>query len=143
MTATRPRCAITECTNYARETGFCAKHNRPAINVDRSDDEARRAKRDAFDQRLAAGDYRQLLGPELNQIIRQAAAAEGVDDELGAIRYAMAYVLANETDPERLAKSIAKLGVAGIQAQKTKRLLNGVSADALTDAVTNILLELG
>jgi hypothetical protein len=141
--ATKQRCLSTGCTNWARESGFCSRHTREQlVHADRSEAEDRRARREAFEARLAGGDYRQLLGPELNQIMRQAAAADGVDDELGALRYAMMRVLAEETDPERLAKSVAKLGQASIAAVRAKRLLAGQTADALTDAITNILMEL-
>ena len=128
------------CARFAAASGFCRQHSEPA-HVDRP--AADRAQRRAiFEQRLAGGDYRELFGPELNKIMRQAAAEASVDDEIGALRYAMARVLAEEDDPLRLSQAVAKLGAATVAAIRARRLLAGETADALTNAVTSILLEL-
>lgn len=138
--ATQARCAADGCNRFAGAGGFCRSHSR-AVDIDSSADD-RAQRRALFQERLAAGDYRQLLGPELNSIIRQAATENSVDEEIGALRYAMKVVLATETDPVRLAQAISKLGAASISAARARRLLAGGTADALTDAITNILLEL-
>ena len=57
----RERCAADRCTRWAREDGFCARHNRPQY-ADRDPDDEQRERRRIFETRLQSGDYRALFG---------------------------------------------------------------------------------
>ena len=69
------------------------------------------------------------------------AGSEGsLSDEIGALRLVLARVLAEEEDPARLATSIPRIVDAVVQAQRT---LSGTMAEDLTEALTQVLIELG
>lgn len=96
----------------------------------------------AFRERLESGDYRGLFGDRLSGLMSQAAADGGVADELGALRFVMARLLSEEDDPVTLAKAVARVAAVSIQAARAQRAINGQLAEALTDAMTTILMEL-
>jgi hypothetical protein len=156
----RARCNAHGCTNFARSgSAFCAAHKREAEDggrrsedepggsfaerVAREDQERRREAAAAFRARMDAGDYRGLFGDRLNELMEQAAADGGVADELAVLRIVMARLLAEETDPVVLAKSIARVAAVSIQAARAQRAINGQLAESLTEAITSILAEVG
>lgn len=161
--AGRARCAVPDCANFARR-GFrcCAAHKAvesAGLSLGGGDDEgmagetfAERADRDvaarkaaaaaAFRERVEGGDYRQLFGGKLGALMGQAATEGGVGDELGALRFVMAKLLAEEEDPIALAKAIARVASVSIQAARAQRAIQGQLAEGLTEAITSILTEL-
>jgi hypothetical protein len=114
-----------------------------AERMAREDLERRHEAAAAFRARLDAGDYRGLFGERLNDLMVQAASDGGVADELAVLRIVMARLLAEETDPVVLAKSIARVASVSIQAARIQRAINGQLAEGLTDAITTILAEFG
>lgn len=99
--------------------------------------------REEFRRRVAAGEYRRLLGKDLGAIVEQAGAVTGVREELGALRYCMARVLMEEGDPVRQAATVARVAAVSVQAARAQRAIDGDVAASLTEAVTQILHELG
>jgi hypothetical protein len=61
---------------------------------------------------LERGDYRELFDPATSQVMAQAAAVRGLEDEIGALRVALARLLAEERDPNKLALSLARIVAA-------------------------------
>jgi hypothetical protein len=108
----------------------------------REDRERRQEAAATFRARLEAGDYRGLFGPSLNKLMLQAAAENGVDDEIAILRIVMARLLAEEEDPVTLAKAISRVAAVSIQAARTRRAITGKLAEGLTDAMTSILTDL-
>jgi hypothetical protein len=100
------------------------------------------ARSAAFQTRLDSGDYRELLGERLGEVMAQAAAEAGVADELGALRIVMARLLTEEDDPVVLAPLIARLASVSIQAARAQRAISGQLAETLTEALTTILTNL-
>ena len=96
----------------------------------------------SFRTRLESGDYRELLGKRLGEVMAQAAAEAGVMEELGALRIVMARLLTEEDDPVVLAPLIARIASVSIQAARAQRAINGRLAESLTEALTTILAEL-
>jgi hypothetical protein len=96
-----------------------------------------------FRARMDSGDYRGLFGERLSALMAQAAADGGVADELAVLRIVMARLLAEETDPVVLAKSIARVAAVSIQAARAQRAINGQLAESLTEAITAIVAEVG
>lgn len=158
----RARCAAPGCTNFARgRTAFCAVHkamSRPdgetasrhgpestpetfAERAAREEAERRRAAAAAFRERMESGAYRDLFGDRLGPLMEQAASEAGVGDELGALRFVLARLLAEEDDPVTLAKAVARVASVSIQAARAQRAINGQLAEGLTDAITQILSE--
>ena len=109
----------------------------------REDRERRQAAAAEFRVRLEAGNYRSLFGPSLNELMLQAAAENGVDDEIAILRIVMARLLAEEDDPVTLATAISRVAAVSIQAARARRAITGKLAEGLTDAMTSILTELG
>ncbi len=62
-----------------------------------------------FRARIEEGDYRRLLGASLSNVIQQAAAPPGLDDEIGMLRVVMARLLVEEDDPAKLAAGAAPI----------------------------------
>ena len=95
-----------------------------------------------FRRRLEAGDYRGLYDRRLSEVIAQAAAERSLADEIGALRYVLARLLAEEEDPAKLAASVARVAGVAVQAARAQRAVTGDLADGLTAALTQILIEL-
>ena len=114
-----------------------------AVRTAREERERRQEAATEFRARLDAGDYRGLFGPRLNELMLQAAAEHGVDDEIAVLRIVMARLLAEEDDPVTLAKEISRVAAVSIQAARARRAITGKLAEGLTDAMTSILTELG
>lgn len=91
---------------------------------------------------MANGRYDELLGVELGSIVRQAAAERGVTTELGALRFVMAKLLVEVDDPVELASAVSRVASASVAAARAQRAISGDTAEALTEAVADILLAL-
>jgi hypothetical protein len=110
--------------------------------TERQEHERRKAAAE-FRARLEAGDYRGLFDPSLKELMVEAAAENGVDDEIAILRIVMARLLAEEDDPVTLANAISRVAAVSIQAARAQRAISGKLAESLTDAMTTILTELG
>lgn len=95
----------------------------------------------SFEERLNAGIYDEIFG-QLKPVIARASAEYGVDNEIGVLRIAMAKLLAEESDPFRLATGVARLSSVIVQAQKAAKVLSGEVADDITGAIATILEEM-
>lgn len=158
MATTRARCTAAGCTNFARpRSAFCAAHKALAPpgradggaggraeepDAPTGEEAERRRRAAAFRARVEAGDYRGLFGGKLGGLMAQAAEEQGVGDELGALRFVLARLLAEEEDPVVLAKSVARIASVSIQAARAQRAITGQLAEGLTEAITQILTEL-
>lgn len=101
---------------------------------------ARRAKR--FRERLEAGNYRSLFDDYLARVIAQAAAERGVLEEIGALRLVLARLLVEEDDLTKLAANVARVASVAVQAARAQRAIDGEVAQSLTEALTQILIEM-
>jgi hypothetical protein len=110
-----------------------------------NDGAAARARRatEEFRRRLEDGDYRGLYDRRLSGVIAQAAAERSLDDEIGALRFVLARLLAEEQeqDAAKLAASVARVVGVAVQAARAQRAIGGELADGLTEALTQILAE--
>ena len=132
---TAARCAVAGCGRFVR-TGAerCGRHEAAAEGVDR-----RAVAIREFQERLAGGEYRALFEPALSEVMHQAAEARALVDEIGAVRVALAKLLAEEEDASKLASGVARLASVAIQAAKAQRTLSGEAADGLTEALAHII----
>jgi hypothetical protein len=106
------------------------------------DEEGRKAAdRAEFGRRLATGDYRELFGEVMREIIRQAANEPGLADEIGVLRVVLARLMCEERDPAALAASVSRVATVAIQAARAQRAIHGGTAEGLTEAITRILME--
>ncbi len=101
---------------------------------------ARRARR--FRERLEGGNYRALFDDYLATVIAQAAAEQGVREEIGALRLVLARLLVEEEDLSKLAANVARVASVAVQAARAQRAITGEVAQTLTEALTRILIEL-
>jgi hypothetical protein len=107
--------------------------------------DAQEQRRQAFLERLEKGEYAALFDENVSRVIAQAAQAmqeRGPDDEIGALRFVMARLLAEERDATKLASSVTRVVTAAVQAARTRRAIGGETAEGLTSALTQILVEL-
>lgn len=139
----KPRCQSAGCSRYAVKGHLvCTMH---LVNAGKikpqppGDDDPGGRFRARLEQ---AETYRDLLGPKLGRLMKEAAAEQDLTDELGTIRLVMARVMDEEPDPVRLANAVSRLTNVAVQVMKAQRVLSGEMADSLTDALTQILLEL-
>jgi hypothetical protein len=104
-------------------------------------------ERGAFVERLAGGDYRALLTPELTRILAQAGAESSLTEEIGALRVVLKRLVdevnAQGSDAHRLSESIPRVVSATVRAVKAQRAIAGETAGDLTEALTRVLIELG
>lgn len=71
-----------------------------------------------FRQRAKHGQFDRLLEVPTKRMLDQAAAIKGFEIEIGALRFGLMRVLAEETDPTRLALALARLSNAGVRARQ-------------------------
>jgi hypothetical protein len=132
------RCAARGCGRWTRagET-FCRRHRGDDDERDReSPAEAEGSGDDSFRARLTAGDYNALLGPGLRDMLRGAAADMSLQDEIGALRIAIARLLREEGDAQRLAAGLARVTDVSVRAAR----LRGAS-DAEREGLPAALLD--
>jgi hypothetical protein len=79
----------------------------------------------------------------LRRLESATAGPETLVDEIGALRLVLARLLADEDDPARLASSIPRIVDTTVRAIRAQRTLSGALAESLTEAMTQLLIELG
>ena len=95
-----------------------------------------------FRERIRQGNYDALLDPSVRMLLREGAAIRGMDEELGAIRFALAKLLAEELDASKLAAGVARLTSAAVQAMKMGQALGDETDESLADLLNEILIDL-
>jgi transposase len=106
------------------------------------DEDPREALQATFQRRVACGRYDELLNPEVRALIQTGAGIRGLDEELGAIRYALQKLIAEEPDAGRLAAGIARLTSASVQVMKLGQALGDATDASLSDLLNEILADL-
>ncbi len=98
--------------------------------------------RDRFRERVESGRYADLLDERVRRVLREGAAIPGLDEELGAIRFALAKLLAEELDASKLAAGVARLTSAAVQAMKLDRVRGDAAETSLAELIEEILVDL-
>ena len=133
------------CTQH-RTTGIDGVAGKTSAPDDgereQEDAAARRRARETFRRGLERGDYRGLLDRQLAEIVAGAATERGLADEIGALRFVLARLLAEEEDLTRLAAGVARIAGVAVRAARAERAISGEQADGLTSALAQILAEL-
>jgi hypothetical protein len=85
---------------------------------------------------------------QIEEVVARFASEAGLEheslsEEISALRIVLARLLAEEDDPSRLASSIPRIVDAVVRAVRAERSISGVLAEGLTQAVTQVLIELG
>lgn len=117
--------------------------NRPDRAGHRQDELELRAKqRELFRERLQRGDYDGLYERSLRSIMEKGAAVHGIGEELGAVRYALARLVNEEEDPNRLAAGVARLATATVQLLRVVRPTIDQADDAIIESINQVLIRL-
>jgi hypothetical protein len=139
----------------AAERRYCPRHEAEA-DLERVTDEVLAARPVAngppgvseraavFEERLADRNYRALFDARVIQVMTDAAEhleQHGLGDEIGALRFVLARLLAEEEDLSRLAGNVSRVVSVAVAAAKAQRAINGEVAHGLVEAFTQILLE--
>jgi hypothetical protein len=132
MTSSRA-CQRTGCRAWAMRGGeFCRAHQ---TVLDRAVDRQNGVTDELVSRRIAS-----IL---LRAGVPEQERAPPLDDEIGALRLVLARVLETEDDPRRLATSIPRIVDALVRATRAQHQVQGDQAEGLTEALTQVLLELG
>ncbi len=91
---------------------------------------------------------RSVLERRVDDVVARVASEAGLEraslaDEIGALRLVLARLLAEEEDATRLATSIPRVVDAVVRAVRAQRAISGETAESLTSAVTQVLIDLG
>jgi hypothetical protein len=105
------------------------------------DEEERARAREGFRRRVERGDYRGLLDARLREVMAQAAEERGLREEIGALRFAMVRLLAEEEDAGKLALGVSRLANASARLARTQRELDQ-GHEPLNEAISEILRQL-
>ena len=140
------RCAAPGCGRFARrDQRYCGRHDAAMAVMTPAVDDLEVAPNEwavEFQRRLATGDYRELFGAAMAELIEQAAAERGLTDEIGILRIVLARVLLEEHDPSQLAESVSRVAGVAIQAARAQRVIDGTAADSVSELLTTVLIEL-
>lgn len=97
-----------------------------------------------FQERLEARSYTALYDDPIANVMHQAAAMvaeQGLLDELGALRIVLARLVMEEQDLSRLATNVTRVAHVAVQAARAQRVISGAAAEGLTNALTQVLIE--
>lgn len=126
-------CQRAGCRAWAMRSGdFCRSHQSV---LDRAVDR----QTDGTDELVS----RRIASILLRAGVPDQDRAPPLDDEIGALRLVLARVLESEEDPRQLATSIPRIVDAMVRATRVQRQVQGDQAEGLTEALTQVLLELG
>lgn len=141
---TSRRCEAPRCGRFVH-AGASRCNTHEGRGTGETPPDGRTERRLAFLERLERGEYAALFDDNLSRVIEQAARKmqeHGPDDEIGALRFVLARLLAEEHDPVKLASGVTRVASAAVQAARAQRAISGESAEGLTSALTQILAEL-
>jgi hypothetical protein len=108
----------------------------------RGTDVERERAREGFRRGLERGEYRALVDGRVREVFAQAAEDGGLADEVGALRFVLMRLLAEEEDLGKLAMGVSRIATATARVLKTQEGLIG-ARDTLQEAIDQILEEGG
>jgi hypothetical protein len=92
--------------------------------ADRQNDEERRvALAEGFRRRVEAGEYRELLDGRLRRVMEQGAARDGLAEEMGAARFVLMRLLAEEEDLGKLALGVSRIITAAARVARARKAI--------------------
>jgi hypothetical protein len=130
---------MTDSTRRARSPAPSPRPRSDDASV--SDDDAN-AARERFRHAAKRGDYRGLLDASVWQLFAEAAAQRGFQVEIGALRFALARLVAEETDPRHLATHLARVTTTILRAAEAHDRAQTDGDDPITAALTRALTDL-
>lgn len=148
------RCLREGCRSWAMRDGlYCRAHRDWSDALDEIVATDEPTAREVRETRTAtfAGQVRDgRLDTAIEEAVRAAIVACGADlslgAEIGALRLVLQRVVAVDaldSDPKDLAVTMTRLVDSIVRTIRLQRTISGGQADAMADAVTTILLELG
>lgn len=105
-------------------------------------EEARALAQERLRRAVAGGDYDGLLDPALWRLLDAAAGGSGFGREIGALRFAMARLLAEEEDPRHLATHLARVTTMIVRATQAQRQAVPTEDDPIRVALAAAVDEL-
>ncbi|MCA9860688.1 MAG: hypothetical protein KC438_13250 [Thermomicrobiales bacterium] len=98
--------------------------------------------RERFRELMDRGSYDGLFAASVRSVLDEGAAIPGVTEELGAIRIALAKLLAEEPDANKLAAGVARLASASVQLLKIGQARTDDDGESLASVIDQILIDL-
>lgn len=144
--STASRCVHDACGRFVTAGSlFCTRHQPARTDVLTTlSGQHQRVDPEIFRRRVARGDYRGLVDANIRTILVDAAEdmkANGLVDEAGALRMVLARLLVEETDLNQLTTNVTRIATAAVHTARAQALISGRAAEGLTEALTQILLE--
>lgn len=148
------RCAAIGCGRFVgRDSRFCSRHKQlplpepgGTIPPTATGPPGAEERAEIFEKRLADSNYRALFDARVITVMTEAAEhleKHGLGDEIGALRFVLARLLAEEEDLSRLAGNVSRVVSVAVAAAKAQRAINGEVAKGLIEALTKIMEEVG
>ncbi len=147
-------CQASRCNRFVRAGAvFCSRHQdggeTTAVPTPKPSPETSATRLDPvepirFQERLEARSYKALYDDPIANVMHQAAAMvaeQGLLDELGALRIVLARLVMEEQDLSRLAANVTRVAHVAVQAARAQRVISGAAAEGLTNALTQVLIE--
>ncbi len=125
--------AVRMATRDARRAG---------AEADGANQERKRRAAERFRRRVARGEYRGLFDERLGRVMAQAAATRALDDELGALRFVLARLLAEEEDTQKLSLGVARVSRAAALVELARKKIDAGRGDELAETLAQVLAEL-
>lgn len=105
--------------------------------------DVREDQRQRFQERIAQGRYDDLYERPVRELLREGAAIRDLDEELGAIRFTLAKLLAEELDAVRLAAGVARLASVAVQVMRCAQSLSADEQEPFAELLDRLLAEAG
>src|SRR5215218_10332073 len=108
----------------------------------KEDEERRREVAEGFRKRVERGEYGALLDGRMQEVLMQAAAREGLEEEMGAARYVLARLLVEEEDIGKQALGVSRIITAASRVARARKAIGPGQEDTLTAFINERLREI-
>lgn len=98
--------------------------------------------KERFRRAAANGDFAGLLDASLWTLFAEAAAQRGFATEIGALRFALTRLVAEESDPRHLATHLARVTTTILRAADAQERAQAEPEDPVAVALTRVLTDL-
>jgi hypothetical protein len=107
-----------------------------------AEEERRLALAEGFRRRVEAGEYGALLDGRMREVLAQAAARDGLEEEMGAARFVLMRLLVEEEDLGKQALGVSRIITAAARVARARKAIGPGEEDTLTAFINERLREI-
>jgi hypothetical protein len=104
--------------------------------------ERQRELAEGFRRRVERGEYGELLDARMREVMAQAAARDGLEEEMGAARFVLMRLLVEEEDLGKQALGVSRIISAAARVARARKAIGGGEEDTLTAFINERLREI-